>query len=152
MQTNASETPWASIIGLDVARSVASEPKEWIMPETVPSSPTIGESVPTSERYVMRWFRLEAWRMPSVSAISRTAVEAGGGVVLGERQHGLHDARHGLAVAVADREQPQVIALAQQRLADVQVAPGNDGPPPQRQQIDEDEATSRGTATPPAAA
>ncbi len=40
----------ASIIGLDVAMSVASAPKEWIMPETVPSSPTIGAMVPTSAR------------------------------------------------------------------------------------------------------
>ncbi len=50
VQTSASETPLASIIGLEVAMSVASEPKEWIMPETVPSSPTIGAMVPTSAR------------------------------------------------------------------------------------------------------
>ena len=50
VQTNASDTPWASIIGFDVAMSVASAPNEWIMPETVPSSPTIGAMVPTSAR------------------------------------------------------------------------------------------------------
>ncbi len=87
----------------------------------------------------MRWFSDDACRVPSVSAISRTLASGGGGVVLGEGQHGLDDARDRFAVAAADGEQSQVVALAQERLADVEVTVRDHRAAPQGQQVDEDQ-------------
>ena len=67
------------------------------------------------------------------------ALECRRRVVLGESEHRLHDARDRFSVAVADGQQAQVIALAHERLADVEVPARDDVAPAQGQQVDEDQ-------------
>ena len=86
-----------------------------------------------------RLFRLDATRVPSVSAISRTCWKSAFGFLVVKIEHLLDDTRDGFAVPIGNGEQTQMIPFAQQRVGRGHEAARDHRSAADRHQVDDDE-------------